>query len=52
MCETPSNIIKANFSCETIHIVENHLNDFNYYTFNSVMSRYGGFKNITFTTKI
>ena len=42
-----SNIIKANFSCETIHIVENHLNDFNYYTFNSVMSRYGGFKNYT-----
>ena len=40
-----SNVIKANFSCETIHIVEHHLDDLNYYTWNSVMSRYGSFEN-------
>ena len=42
-----SNIIKANFSCETIHIVEHHLDDLNYYNFNSVIGRYGGFENYT-----
>ena len=42
-----SNKIKANFSCETIHIVEHHLDDLNYYNFNSVISSYGGFKNYT-----
>ncbi len=42
-----SSIIKANFSCETIRIVEKHINDLNYYTWNSVMSKYGGFKNYT-----
>ena len=35
--------IKAQFSCDTIHIVERHMNDFNYYTFDSVISSYGGF---------
>ena len=42
-----SNKINANFSCETIHIVEHHLDDLNYYNFNSVISSYGGFKNYT-----
>ena len=35
--------IKAQFSCDTIHIVERHMNDFNYYTFNNVINSYGGF---------
>ena len=42
-----SSKISANFSCETIHIVEHHLDDLNYYNFNSVISSYGGFKNYT-----
>ena len=42
-----SKVLKANFSCETIHIVEHHMNDFNYYTFNSVINGYGGFENYT-----
>ena len=44
-----SSILKANFSCETIRIVEKHLNDLNYYNFNNVMNKYGGFKNYTKT---
>lgn len=36
-------LVNGNFSCETLHIVERHLNDFNYYTFNSVINSYGGF---------
>ncbi len=42
-----SNILKANFSCETIRIVEKHLNDFNYYTMGSYINGKGGFKNYT-----
>ena len=38
-------LVNGNFSCSTLHIVERHLNDFNYYTFNSVISSYGGFEN-------
>lgn len=38
-----SKYIKAQFSCETLRIVERHINDFNYYSFNSVISSYGGF---------
>ena len=38
-----SKYIKAQFSCDTIHIVERHMNDFNYYTFDNVISSYGGF---------
>ncbi len=42
-----STILKGNFSCETIRIVERHLNDFNYYNMASVISSKGGFKNYT-----
>ena len=42
-----SKVLDANFSCETIHIVEHHLDDLNYYNFDSVISSYGGFKNYT-----
>lgn len=35
--------IKAQFSCDTIRIVERHINDFNYYNFDSVINSYGGF---------
>ncbi|MBR2677918.1 MAG: hypothetical protein IKE63_00680 [Bacilli bacterium] len=35
--------IKAQFSCDTIHIVERHINDFNYYNFNTAINSYGGF---------
>ncbi len=42
-----SSILKANFSCETIRIVERHLNDFNYYNMASVINSKGGFKNYT-----
>lgn len=38
-----SKYIKAQFSCDTIHIVERHLNDFNYYNFDSTIGAYGGF---------
>ncbi len=38
-----SNYIKAQFSCDTIHIVEHHYKDFNYYTKDKVISSYGGF---------
>ena len=38
-----SSKLNANFSCETIHIVEHHLDDLNYYNYNSVISSYGGF---------
>ena len=33
----------AQFSCDTIHIVEHHYLDFNYYTKESVVAQYGGF---------
>ncbi len=35
--------INAQFSCDTIKIVEHHYQDFNYYTKDSVMAKYGGF---------
>ena len=38
-----SDIVKSQFSCETLKIVEKHLNDFNYYNFRSVIASYGGF---------
>ena len=38
-----SKYIKAQFSCDTIHIVERHMDDFNYYNFNSTINAYGGF---------
>lgn len=38
-----SNYIKAQFSCKTIRIVERHINDFNYYTFDSYINARGGF---------
>ena len=37
--------INANFSCETIHIIEHHIDDFNNGSFGSVIASYGGFKN-------
>ena len=40
-----SKIIKGKFSCDTIRIVERHLNDVNYYNFHSVINSYGGFQN-------
>lgn len=43
--ECTSNIVKSQFSCETLRIVEKHLNDFNCYNFYSVISSYGGFAN-------
>ena len=42
-----SSKINANFSCETIRIVEHHMNDLNYYNYYDVINRYGGFKNYT-----
>ena len=33
----------ANFSCDTIHIVEHHYLDFNYYTKEEVVAKAGGF---------
>lgn len=38
-----SNYINAQFSCDTIRIVEHHYQDFNYYTKDKVISKYGGF---------
>ncbi len=38
-----SKYIKAQFSCETLRIVERHINDFNYYNFKNVISAHGGF---------
>ena len=38
-----SKYINAQFSCDTIHIVEHHTKDFNYYTKDSVIASYGGF---------
>ena len=38
-----SNHINAQFSCDTIHIVEHHFQDFNYYTKDQVVASYGGF---------
>ncbi|MBR4262140.1 MAG: hypothetical protein IKQ35_02105 [Bacilli bacterium] len=40
-----SKTVKAKFSCETLAIVEQHLNDFNYYNFRDVIASYGGFNN-------
>ena len=40
-----SSKIRANFSCNTIKIVERHLDDVNYYNFHSVINSYGGFQN-------
>ena len=37
--------IQANFSCETIYIVERHYKEFNYYTKQQVIAGYGGFDN-------
>ena len=34
--------VKSRFSSETMKIVENHTNDFNYYNFNSFMAAHGG----------
>lgn len=36
--------IKAQFSCDTIRIVERHINDFNYYNFDSYINARGGFE--------
>ena len=38
-----SSTVKAQFSCETLSIVEKHLNDFDATNFNSVIDSYGGF---------
>ena len=38
-----SSIVKSQFSCETLKIVEKHLYDFDATNFNSVISSYGGF---------
>lgn len=35
--------IKGQFSCDTIRIVERHMNELNYYNFDSVIASYGGF---------
>ena len=40
-----SSKVKTQFSCETLKIVENHLYDFNYNNFRSVIASYGGFDN-------
>ncbi len=40
-----SNTVKANFSCETLSIVEKHMNDINAQNFNNVINQYGGFDN-------
>ena len=40
-----SKILKGWFSCDTIHIVERHMTDLNYYNFYSVINNYGGFEN-------
>ncbi len=40
-----SNIVKSQFSCETLKIVEKHLNDFNAQNFNEKIASYGGFEN-------
>ena len=40
-----SSKVKTQFSCETLRIVENHLYDFNYNNFRSVIASYGGFDN-------
>ena len=37
--------LRTNFSCETIHIIERHLDDFNVHNFHSVINNYGGFEN-------
>ena len=37
-----SNIIHAQFSCDTIHIVENHFQDFTMSDYQSVLSSHGG----------
>ena len=37
-----SSKVKAQFSCETLKIVENHLYDFDYNTFSSYMNSHGG----------
>lgn len=38
-----SNVLKAQFSCETIHIVEHNFLDMNYYTKDQIVGKYGGF---------
>ena len=40
-----SDKVKANFSCDTLKIVENHLYDFDATNFKSVIASYGGFEN-------
>ena len=40
-----SSVVKSQFSCETLKIVEKHLYDFDATNFNSVISSYGGFEN-------
>ena len=40
-----SNILASQFSCDTIPIVERHMNDFNSSNFDSKMASYGGYKN-------
>lgn len=40
-----SQVIKSQFSCDTLHRVAAHYKDFNYYTFDSFMSNKGGFQN-------
>lgn len=40
-----SDKVKANFSCDTLKIVENHLYDLNAQNFYNVINSYGGFEN-------
>ena len=40
-----SSIIKSQFSCDTLKIVEKHYKDFNYNNFRTVIDSYGGFDN-------
>ena len=40
-----SKIVKSQFSCDTLKIVEKHLYDLNYSNFRSVINSYGGFDN-------
>lgn len=43
--ECKSSIVKSQFSCETLKIVEQHLNDFTESNFKSVIASAGGFDN-------
>ena len=39
-----SSVVKSQFSCETLEIVEKHLYDFDATNFNSIIGSYGGFE--------